>query len=224
MSARILVVDDQPIVYHGLREILSDEHGLELCGQASDPVEAMRELKRQRPAMVVLDIALGNGSGIRLIDQIMKAAPHVRILVFTTHNDAELVEMTLRAGAMGYLTKSDPASVLVEAIRRLLDGGFHFPQELTERLLGRNSHHLAASTRCPREALSRQELKVFVLIGQGFTIRQIAKKLDVCARTIETHRQNIKRKLGVANSAQLVQRAVSWVQRIGPALDIGDAM
>jgi DNA-binding NarL/FixJ family response regulator len=208
--ARILIVDDHPIVRRGLRQLIGSEPDLEVCGEAADAPDAMQKVVETHPDLVIVDISLQSGNGIELIKQIKAYDARIKMLVSSMHEESLYAERSLRAGAMGYVNKEAAPESLIEAIRQVLKGGVYLSGGMTDRLLRRVVTGEDVQ-RYSVENLSDRELEVFELIGAGLATRQIAEKLHLSIKTIETHRENIKAKLALANSSELARRAVQWV-------------
>jgi DNA-binding NarL/FixJ family response regulator len=207
---RVLVVDDHPPVRRGLAELINREPDLEVCGEASDVSEAMRLVKGTCPHLALVDLSLLRGSGIELIEQIKSMASETRMLVVSMHDEALFAERVLRAGALGYISKQESTEKLLEAVRQVLNGEIYLSPTMAARLL----HSVVGGyplDHDPIQGLSNRELEVFGLIGEGITTKQIALRLHLSSKTIESHREKIKAKLGAANSAELSRRAVQWV-------------
>jgi DNA-binding NarL/FixJ family response regulator len=207
---RVVVVDDHPIVRRGLVDLLDDQSDLEVCGEAAEVAEAMQVIEATRPDVIVVDLALKSGQGIELIELVKARYQGVKMLVSSVHDEMLFAERTLRAGALGYIAKEESTEHLVEAIHQVLRGEVY----LSPRMSGRLLHHMIGG-KPPQEdpiaRLSHRELEAFEMIGQGLTIQQIAEKLQLSPKTIETHREKIKEKLDLKNSAELSRRAVQWV-------------
>ena len=207
---KVLLVDDHPLVRRGLADLIAGEPDLEVCGQASDVAEALQEVERTHPDLVVIDLTLKGGHGIDLIEKIKARSEQVRMLVSSMHDEMLFAERVLRAGAMGYVTKQESPETLLGAVRQVLRGEVYLSARMTSRLL----HRVAAGgppLESPLEILSNREIEVFEMIGQGLTTLQIARRLELSPKTIETHREKIKQKLNLKNSAELSRRAVQWV-------------
>jgi DNA-binding NarL/FixJ family response regulator len=192
---RILIVDDHPIVCRGLRELVADEPDLEVCGEAADVSEALQQLEATRPDVVVVDLSLKGGHGIELIQKIKARSDRVKMLVSSMHDESLFAERVLRAGATGYISKQESPEKIIDALRQVLRG----------EILEEN----------PIQSLSDRELEVFEMIGQGLSTKQIAKRLHLSHKTVETHREKIKAKLNLSNSAELSRRATQWVLENG---------
>jgi DNA-binding NarL/FixJ family response regulator len=205
----VLIVDDHPLVRRGLAELLAAEKDLEVCGEAADADEAVRLIEQRKPQVVVLDLSLKNSNGIELIERIKARDNGVRVLVSSMHDESLFAERVLRAGGMGYINKQEPIEKLILAIRQILQGDVYLSPRMAGRLL--QAAVGAPLDRNPIETLSNRELEVFQFIGQGMTTKQIAQKLELSPKTIETHREKIKSKLNLANSIELSRHAVRWV-------------
>jgi len=211
---RVLLVDDHPLVRRGVADVIAREPDLELCGEAADVSEALAELERTKPDLVVVDLSLKTGHGLELIEKIKARASEVKTLVSSMHDETLFAERVLRAGAMGYITKQEPPEMLVKAIRQVLRGEVYLSPRMTNRLLRRVTAGSSADED-PVQGLSNREVQVYEMIGQGLTIQQIALRLALSPKTVETHREKIKQKLNVKNSAELNRRAVQWVLERG---------
>jgi DNA-binding NarL/FixJ family response regulator len=215
-KTRVLLVDDHPLVRRGLADVIGREPDLEVCGEASDVTDAMEAVDRARPDLVVVDLSLKSGHGIDLIGQIRARSDRIKVLVSSMHDEMLFAERVLRAGALGYVTKQESPDTLLAAIRQVLRNEVYLSPRMTSRLL-----HRAASggpgPSDPLEALSNREIEVFERIGQGLTTQQIARHLELSPKTVETHREKIKQKLNLKNSAELSRRAVQWVLEHGGA-------
>jgi DNA-binding NarL/FixJ family response regulator len=208
---KVLVVDDHPIVRHGLAQLISREPDLEVSGEATNISGALRQVETNPPDVAVIDISLDGDNGIELVEEIKAKWPAVKILVSSIHDERVFAGRALRAGAMGYICKREDLGKLVAAIHQILRGEIYLSPDMTTRLLRRAAVGQSLD-RDPVETLSNRELQVFEMIGQGMTTVQIARKLDVSPKTIESHRKQIKAKLNLQNSAQLTRSAFQWVQ------------
>jgi DNA-binding NarL/FixJ family response regulator len=209
-SARILIVDDHPVVRRGLAELIADEPDMEVFGEAATGAEALKCLDDLQPDVVIVDISLKDSHGIELIKQIKARDDQVKMLVWSMHDESLYAERALRAGAMGYLNKEEPIDRVIEAIRQVLRGHVHLSSKMVEKLLHRAVSGNEPHERSNIETLSDRELEVFELIGQGLTTREIAKKLHLSIKTIETYRENVKSKLDLKTGGELTRHAVQW--------------
>jgi len=207
---RIFLVDDHPLVRMGIAELLAHEPDLEICGEASDSPEALQKIVALTPDLAIIDLSLKSGHGIELIERVRSHGDHVRILVASMHDESLFAERALRAGAMGYFNKQECSTRLLDAVRQVLRGEIYLSPYMANRIL-----HAVANgdpiDHDPIKNLSNRELEVFELIGQGLATKQIAGRLHLSPKTVETHREKIKSKLNLANSNELGRRAVQWV-------------
>jgi DNA-binding NarL/FixJ family response regulator len=209
-KSRVLLVDDHSLVRKGLADLVNGQPDLEVCGEAADVGTALRLIRKHKPELVIVDLMLREGSGIDLIQQVVDLDSSVRMLVCSMHDDALYAERVLSAGAMGYVSKQEPSRIVLEAIRRVLSGRIYTSEEITDRVLRRSSGKGEAPEQSPVETLSDRELEVLYLLGEGLTTREIAERLDLSTKTIDTHREHIKTKLGLKNVNELMRVAVAW--------------
>jgi DNA-binding NarL/FixJ family response regulator len=208
-----LIVDDHPAVREALAFRIGRQSDLEVCGEAADVGEALRLAAQTKPDVAVVDISLKSGSGIDLIKRMKSRNHDVRILVWSMHGELLYAERALRAGALGYVTKDQATDRIVEAIRRVLSNRIWLSEPMAERMLQRTIGTDREEVRTPEENLSDRELEAFELMGQGQTTEQIAAKMHISPKTVETFRARIKEKLDLNNVTELVQRATQWVMQ-----------
>ncbi len=208
-KTKVLIVDDHPIVRKGLAGLIAAQSDMEVCGEAEDAPGALKLLTQATPDLVVIDISLKSGNGIELVKQIKAHNTGTKMLVSSMYDESLYAERALRAGAMGYINKEEVTDNIVDAIRQVLRGQIYLSGKMTDRVLQRaaGGDWLEHSD---VDALSDRELEVFQMIGQGLSTRQIAAKLHLSVKTIETHRDNIKSKLHLKSGTELTHRAVQW--------------
>jgi len=210
MSVRhVFLVDDHPLVRRGLGELLSTEEGIEVCGEAESVAEAMETFDPDGCDLAIVDLSLGGPDGLELIKRLRQCWPEVPVLVYSMHDESIYAQRALAAGARGYLGKQEPPDCVLEAVRRVLSGEIYLSPEMAQRLEAGSGDNVNGH---PVEQLSDRELEVFGLLGRAHGTRQIAERLKLSHKTIESHRENIKRKLGLRNHNELMRRAVLWVQ------------
>lgn len=217
-TARILIVDDHPIFREGLRQSIEREPGLNVCGEAANAEEALRLVDEMKPDLVIVDISLGNTSGIDLIKNLKARDPELPLLVLSMHDESLYTERALRAGAMGYVMKHEPPKTVKTAIRRVLAGEMYLSDRMASSLLTKfmRGSSGSESKESPVSTLSDRELEVFRLLGHGKGTRQIAQELDLTIPTINSFRARIKEKLQLKNSSELMLHAIQWVQEQSP--------
>jgi DNA-binding NarL/FixJ family response regulator len=212
---RILIVDDHPIVRRGLAELINQDTQLKVVAEAESAIDAMRTIRASPPDLAVVDLSLKDTSGIELVKQIKAEWPALPVLVLSMHDESLYAERALRAGALGYIMKQEGTEKLVTAIHSVLRGEVYLSDRMARQVLGRMVSGKPAVPASPLDILSDRELEVFEQIGRGNSTRQIAQRLCVSIKTVESHREHIKRKLALRNASELVQRATEWLLRSG---------
>lgn len=221
--SRILIVDDHPLIREGVAAMIGRQSDMEVCGEASDVNGSIAQITSLQPDLVILDISLKAGTGLDVIKKFQPAQQAkgsngsfgVRILVHSMYDDSLYAERVLQAGAMGYVNKQEAPELLVAAARRVLSGKIYVSPQIAERLLERAIGHRSKPVADSVESLSDRELQVFRLIGEAVASGRIAERLFISVHTVETHRENIKKKLGLKSGPELSQRAVQWVLENG---------
>jgi len=214
--ARILIVDDRPAVREALALRIGRQPDLKVCGEAADMSEALRLVARTQPDVAVVDISLKSGSGIDLIKRIKDRDDSVRMLVWSMHSESLYAERALRAGALGYINKDQATNKIIDAIRRVLEGKVYLSDAMAEKML-----HRAVGggredvTRSPLDTLADRELEVFRLIGQGVKTAEIAERLHLSVKTVETYRDRIRQKLDLSDGTALAHYATKWMLENG---------
>jgi DNA-binding NarL/FixJ family response regulator len=211
-NLRILLVDDHAFFHVGVSSFLEHVDGFEVVGAARDPRETFDILEREPVDFALVDISLGRADGLELVKQILPRWPQVRVIMLSMHAERNYAERALRAGARGYVMKSEPPEVLVDAIHRIERGGVYLSERLQSEIAHRFFQHDAAEAGSPVERLTDRELSVFRMLGEGRTSREIAESLHVGFKTVQTYRERIKTKLGIGSANELVQQAVLHVQ------------
>ncbi len=209
-KVRVLLVDDHPVLRKGLAQLINQDPRLAVCGEAEDAPQAIKAIETLLPDLVIMDISLKLGNGIELLKTVKPHFPDLPVLVLSMHDETLYAERSLRAGAMGYLMKDDPAEQVLLAIGRVLAGEIFLSNRMKSRMMlqfaGRNRKAPSSTL----EQLTDRELEVFRLIGAGRTTREIADHLHLSMHTVQAYREFIKAKLKLPNSTQLVQHAVHW--------------
>lgn len=211
---RVLIVDDHYVVRRGFAELINDEAALELCGEASCVTDALAVARKELPDLVITDLGLPDQNGLELIKRIESSSLKAKVLVSSIQDESLYAERCLRAGAMGYVNKSEPPERVLEAIYCVLDGDVFLSPHMTRKLLkgvaGKND--LTSSS---VDRLTDRELEVFDQLGRGLSAREIAERMKLSIKTIETHRDKIKKKLKIESTSKLTRYAVQWVLEQG---------
>ena len=208
---RVLLVEDHPMVRQGMRALLAGTPDLALCGEATSPEEAVRAVRELHPDVVCLDLMLGGVDAFEVIRRIREENQHVRVLVLSVRDEQAYAGRCLQAGALGYAMKTEPNETLLTGLRRVARGELHLSAKAAMTVLNRVNR--PSGDRSGVAALSDREFQVFQFIGLGHSTRQIAERLGIGIKTVETHRENIKNKLGLEHAPALVREATMWVQR-----------
>ncbi|MHC4942300.1 MAG: response regulator [Planctomycetota bacterium] len=210
--AKILIVDDHALIRRGLEQIVNEQQDLEVCGEAETEAEALQAVTDLKPDLAIIDLSLGEKNGIDLIGSIKSKAPDLPILVLSMHEETFHADRVLRAGAEGYIMKGGSLENLTAAIRKVIRGDIYLSDKMTSmmarRLMGDNPQELKS----PLSVLSDRESRVFELIGEGYGPSEIAGKLHLSVKTIETYRSHIKEKLNLESATALRQFAIQWRQ------------
>jgi DNA-binding NarL/FixJ family response regulator len=210
---RVLLVDDHPVLRKGLTQLIQQQPDMEVCGEAGGVNDALRLTRSTHPHIVVIDMWLEDGHGLDLIKDLKADGSPPKMLCLTMLDETTYAERALRAGAHGFLSKSEAADEIINAIRQILRGEVFLNRRMTNTLLHRMVGGGAGEVRTTEDLLSDRELQVFELLGQGLTSRAISRKLLLSIKTVDTYREHIKEKLGVATANELVLRAVLWANR-----------
>jgi len=208
---RLLVVDDHPGFRRGIVALITDEPDLAVCGEADSAPAALEAMRRLNPDGAVLDISMPGTNGIELIKMMLAERPKLPILVLSMHEESLYALRALKAGAKGYVMKSEAMENVLAAIRTVLEREIYVSPKLGQRLIFKAIQANEAGTGSPVDKLSDRELEVLQLLGRGFSTREAAEELHLSVKTIETHRANIKQKLGFKESGEMVRFAIEWV-------------
>jgi DNA-binding NarL/FixJ family response regulator len=210
--ARVLILDDLPIIRERMVQLIQSEPGLVVCGEGDDAREAMQKIAATHPDLIVTSLSLRNSHGLDFIKDVQAQYPGILILVFSMYDELVYAERVLRAGARGFLRKRENTAELVRAIRRVLGGEIYTSDRVTVAKVTRFFARPPINSLAPLEQLSDRELQVLELIGHGQSTRQIASALSIDVKTIETYRARIKVKLNLATAAELVYHARAWLE------------
>lgn len=207
---KILIVDDHPLTRGGLRQLLDSHADFHVCGDAGDQFAAIAAVKALDPNLVIADVALEAGNGLDLARQLRQVRPRLPVLIYSMHDEDVYAPRAVMAGARGYLRKDAPADELIKAVRCLLSGGLYAREDVVDRVLNSVVGSPPPLSSSPVDLLSNRELEIFMLIGEGFRNKPIAKRLCLSISTVETYQAHIKRKLGLSGADQLTRYAIHW--------------
>jgi len=208
----IFIVEDHPIFRNGLADLIEQEKDLKICGSAQDVSSAFNAIVKLMPDLVILDLALKTSNGMDLLEQLKQECEHIPVLILSTYDEQIYAERCLRAGAMGYINKKEASDSVINAIRQIFNGNVFLSESMTGTIL--NKFHKRTDTlyTTPVEVLTNRELEVFNLIGNGMVPSAIADRLHLSAKTVYSHTERIKDKLGIKHSPELVRFAALWVE------------
>jgi len=207
----VFIVDDHPFVMEGMAKLINEEADLNVCGVAGNPASAIKEIDKLLPDAVTIDITLGKKNGLDLIKELKYRYPSMPMLVLSMHDERVYAERCLKAGASGYVMKSEDPSALIAALRKILKGKVYLSEVMTDYMLMKAANQKKISAESPVESLSDREYQVFTYLGQGMKNKNIAEILNLSVKTVDTFKDNIKHKLNIATSNELMQFAISWV-------------
>lgn len=213
---RVMIIDDHVFMRRGLAQTIQDEPGLTVCGEAGSISEALKQFPSPPPDVAIVDISLADGSGIDLVRKIKDDWPATKILVSSMHEESLFAERAIRAGAQGFVNKSEHPDTFLAALKQVAAGQIYLSHRMTHRMLDLMLGESVEDKRSPIERLSNRELQVFEMLGRGMVTKQIAYRLGLSHKTIETYREHIKQKLGLSNACELTRHAVQWVLESKP--------
>ena len=203
---RVLLVDDHAVVREGLRSLLSHDQRFEIVGDAADGLQAIASVERLSPDVVVLDVSMPGMNGVQVTKRLKELHPDVKTVALTVHEEGGYLRSLMDAGASGYVLKRSAASELLRAIETVAEGGVYLDSAIAGQLVNRLGQRRAAFA--PSTALSEREQEVMRYVAHGYSNKEIATKLDVSVKTVETYRYRAGEKLGLTSRAELVRYAI----------------
>lgn len=209
---RIVIVDDHPMMQKGLAMTLEAEHGMEVLKKFSHAEAFLQEYDDLSPDLAIIDISLPGMSGLELVKHLSTLDQDLKMLVVSRHDESLYAERVIRAGAHGYLMKLEAGEKLLKAVNKVMKGGIYVSEEVSEKLLMGMARGHKEINDSPIDQLSDRELEVFEFTGKGNTTREIAEKLHLSVKTVESYRARIKTKLNLDNATELMMHAVKWVE------------
>lgn len=202
----VLIVDDHPMIRALMSSLVEQGKGLSVCGEASGVNEALDIAARLAPDVAIVDISLDDGNGVDLLKKLLRRQATMKILVCSTHDEMVFAPRVLDAGALGYVSKKAEHEQIIEALHAVMNGKLWFSKEVRERLESADGVGEVKGV----SSLSNRELEVLRLIAQGLTPAKMADQLHLSVKTVDAHREKIKRKLGMGSAAELLRYAVQW--------------
>lgn len=210
--SRVFLVEDHAVSRAGYLRVIEQNPTLLACGEAASANEAFTAILQSQPDVVIIDIGLRTGNGLELIKNLRSIHSRLKVLVISMHDELVYAERALRAGASGYLMKSESLTAVGVAIKQVLSGELYLSDRMKQRLVQKSLGQLRDETNFPLDALTDRELEVYHLTGNGFTTREIAARINLSAKTVDSYRENIKYKLRLGSSAELSRHAIRWVR------------
>ncbi len=213
MTINIFIVDDHPIILEGLQMIIGKKSDYHVCGCASTIEETFRKITTQKPDVLIADITLKDESGLQVIEKVKQLYPKIKILMITMHDESYFVKKSLQLGAHGYILKSESTRYLLEAIEVILSNNRFLSPNVEKKLFNQMLESDSQNTLTTNiDQLTAREKEVFKLIGQGKSTKDIAEILFVSPRTIDSHKENIKRKLCKHSMNEVLETAIAWIR------------
>jgi DNA-binding NarL/FixJ family response regulator len=204
----VFIVDDHPLLRQGLALLVNREGDLAVCGEAEEAQIAMREIAAKKPDILIADISLNGPDGLDLLKNVRMLYPSLPVLILSMHDESIYAERALRARANGYIMKQEATEKVLVAVRRILGGDIYLSDRMANKLLHQYISGIPTDVNSRLSSLSDRELEVFRLIGEGRSTRQIAEKLHLSVKTVETYQAHIKDKLSLQSGRELVQHAI----------------
>ncbi len=205
---KVFIVDDHFILREGLSELINRERDLTVCGESENISNALQAITDSRPDIAIVDITLGDGNGIRLIEELKHYHPGLPVLVLSMHDEVLYAERCFKAGAKGYIMKQEPSGKFISAIRKILNSGIYYSNTISSLITGKLFSDCDKVPAASLEDLSNRELELYQLIGQGMKKQAIAESLNLSPRTIENYMANIKRKMNFDDTHDIIVHAI----------------
>jgi DNA-binding NarL/FixJ family response regulator len=211
-SIRILLVDDHPLMRHGMKTLIEQQPRFVVCGETDSAPRALDLASKLQPDLAIVDITLKSTNGIELTKGLRSQIPSMRVLIVSMHNEDVYAERALRAGAMGYLMKEEASEKIISAIEQIMKGEIYLGEGVKGRMLHRFVKHRTDVLVSPMDKLSDREMEVFQLLGNGYATREIANLLNLSVKTIDSYREHLKEKLGLGTGSDLLRHAIQWTK------------
>lgn len=212
---RVFLVDDHPAILEAIRDRIEETIDIEVCGEAGSSEKAFRQIEELEPDVAIVDISLEDAHGLDLVQNVRAQHPDIQVMVFSMYDEMVYAERAIRAGASGYLMKSEPTDDLIEAIRVVNDGEVFLSRNMASRILNKVARGESSEPSFPIDELTDRELAVFQMLGEGYSIEEIQDRLNLARKTIETYRRRAKEKLDFESVSKLLQYAVQWASAPG---------
>ncbi len=211
-ECRVILVDDHPITCQGVAALINQQSDMRVVGQARNSASALELVEKLEPHIAIVDVSLKGTSGIEFVKNALSMRPRLLVLMMSMYDELLYAPRAFRAGARGYIMKHEASDKILTAVRQIMEGKAYISPRLKEKLAERVLVSRSNEVEDPVEQLSDREMEVFELIGDGFTTRQIAKRLNLSVKTIDSYREHLKIKLHVGDAPDLLQHAIRWTK------------
>jgi DNA-binding NarL/FixJ family response regulator len=209
-KASIYLIDDHPLLVRGVSQLINSQPDMAAIGSSADWTVALKEIGDLQPDVVLLDVTLANINGVEVLKNLRIHYPALKVLMLSMHDESMYALRCLKAGASGYIMKATATEEAVVAIRQVMNGEIYLSNRMSKQTMAQLVGRKLQPGASPLSILSDRELEVFHMVGDGLTTRNIAEKLHLSVKTIETHKMHIKEKLNFTSSAQMTQQAIQW--------------
>lgn len=206
----VLLVEDHPAIAEALGSIIKDKMDIELLGHEFTAEAGIAAALKQKPDVAIVDISLGDAHGLDVVQNLKIQVEDINVIVYSMYDDTIYAERALRAGASGYLMKSEPLQNLIEAIRTVAQGDIYLSRRMSSRILGKVALGKSSNPMFAVDELTDREMAVFQMLGEGCAVDTITDKLSLTRKTVETYRRRVKEKLGLNSIEELLQYAIEW--------------
>jgi len=206
----VFVVDDHPAIREALATTINSKVDMRLIGESGSARQALKRIERHPPDVVIVDISLEDAHGLDVVEEIRTRFPDTRVIIFSMYDESVYAERAIRAGASGYVMKTEPTQSVVKAVQAVTNGDVYLSRRISSRILSKVIRQQDYKLGTATEKLTDREMTVFQLLGEGHSVRDIAEQLDLSRKTIETYRRRAKEKLGFDTVTELLQYAVQW--------------
>ena len=214
MSISVFIIDDHPLFSRGLSQLIETKKDFNVIGIANNRTQALEFISSKIPDLVILDLNLGKEDGLEVLKEILYINSKIKVLVLSMHDERFYAERAIKAGAKGYIMKEEAEAKVLDAISSVAEGKIYLSENEQKRLKDKSDASNTEDALSSISSLSDRQLQIFTLIGKGIGTLEMANKLNVSIKTIDTHKENMKTKLHCKSSAELRQMAIEWVSKM----------
>lgn len=214
MSISVFIIDDHPLFSRGLAQLIETKKDFSVIGMAKNRTEALEFISKTKPDLIILDLNLGKEDGLEVLKEILYINSKIKVLVLSMHDERFYAERAIKSGAKGYIMKGEAEAKVLDAISTVAEGGIYLSENEKSRVIDKSEANATDDLLSSINSLSDRQLQIFTLIGKGIGTLEMANKLNVSIKTIDTHKENMKSKLHCKSSAELRQMAIEWVSKM----------